>query len=183
MEGQLIRISQRDSQPLLLMIVGRSVSEKSERMTWNFEWMPRLEKFSKKSWWAFSSRNWMWRGVESKEEDASKRRVFRDRVVLQLGAMRRLSKRKREREAKKYQSTIISKVRKEWYVCMKNEWTCDTQQNKHHELSPIQTYQHTRFQHIKHTSKIHETLWKCKCDAMYEHIGSFKHNLTQKFHK
>ena len=24
---------------------------------------------------------------------------------------------------------------------------------------------------------------KCKCDAMHEHIGSFKHNPTQNFHK
>ena len=90
--------------------------------------------------------------------------------------------REREREVEKYQSTIISKEGKEWYVCMKNAWTCDMQQNKYHGLNPIQTYQHTRFQHIRHTSKMHETLWKCKCDAMHEHIGSFKHNPTQKFH-
>ena len=34
-----------------------------------------------------------------------------------------------------------------------------------------------------HTSKIHETSLRCKCDAMHEHIGLFKHNPTQKFHK
>ena len=28
-----------------------------------------------------------------------------------------------------------------------------------------------------------ETLWKYKCDAMHENIGSFKHNPTQNFHK
>ena len=30
---------------------------------------------------------------------------------------------------------------------------------------------------------MHEILWKCKCDAMHEQIGSFKHNPTQKFYK
>ena len=30
---------------------------------------------------------------------------------------------------------------------------------------------------------MHETMWKCKCDAMHEHTWSFKQNLTQKFHK
>ena len=89
-----------------------------------------------------------------------------------------------ERErSKKVPISNSTKERKEWYVCMKNAWTCDMQQNKHHGLSPIQTYQHTRFYQIKHTSKMHETLWKCKCDAMHEHIGSFKYNPTQKFHK
>ena len=64
-----------------------------------------------------------------------------------------------------------------------NAWTYDMQQNKHHGLNPIQTYQHIEFQHWEHTSKMHETLWKCKCDAMHEHTWSFEHNLTQKFHK
>ena len=33
------------------------------------------------------------------------------------------------------------------------------------------------------TSIMHETLWKCKCDAMHEHMGSFKQKPTQTFHK
>ena len=49
------------------------------------------------------------------------KRVLRDRVDLHLGATCKLSKRKREKErqAKKYQSTTISKERKEWYVCVR----------------------------------------------------------------
>ena len=35
----------------------------------------------------------------------------------------------------------------------------------------------------KHKSIMHETLWKCKCNAIHEHITSYKQNLTQKFHK
>ena len=80
------------------MTVGRSVSEKSERITWHFEWMLHLEKFSEKSWRALSSRNLTWQGVGSEEEDAPERRGFRDGAHLHLGAMRRLFKRKRERE-------------------------------------------------------------------------------------
>ena len=30
---------------------------------------------------------------------------------------------------------------------------------------------------------MYETLWKYKCDAMHEHIGSFKQNPTQNFRK
>ena len=30
---------------------------------------------------------------------------------------------------------------------------------------------------------MHETLWKCKCDVIHEHLRSFKQNPTQKFHR
>ena len=75
-------------QPLLWKTVGRSVSEKSDKMTWHSEWTPRLEKFLKKSILAFSSRNQTCEGVGSEEkEDAPEQRGFRDRVDLRFGAM------------------------------------------------------------------------------------------------
>ena len=40
--------------------------------------------------------------------------------------------------------------------CMKR----DMQKEKHYGLSPIQSYQRTSFQHIKHISKMHESLLK-----------------------
>ena len=59
------------------MTVGRSVSEKSDIMTWRFERMPRLEKFSGKSSRAFSSKYRMEERVGSEEEvDVPKRREF-----------------------------------------------------------------------------------------------------------
>ena len=136
--------------------------------------MPRLEKFSEKSWRALLSQNLTWRGLESEEDDAPETiwETIRER------------ERERERERRRrVLNNINIKIREEWYVCIKNAWTCDMQQYKHHELSPIQTYQHIWFQHIKHTSKMHEILWKCKCDAMHKQIGSFKHNPTQKLYK
>ena len=36
---------------------------------------------------------------------------------------------------------------------------------------------------IVNTSKMHETLWKCKCDAMHELLTSFEQNSSQKLHK
>ena len=49
--------------------------------------MPRLQKFSKKSFRAPSSWNQIEEGVGSKEEDALKRRGFWDGVDLRLGAI------------------------------------------------------------------------------------------------
>ena len=49
--------------------------------------MPRLQKFSEKSFRAFSSRNQIKEGVGSEEEDAPKRRGFWDGVDLRLGAI------------------------------------------------------------------------------------------------
>ena len=79
--------------------------------------MLHLEKFSKKSWRAISSRNQMWRGVESEEkdapewrgveseeEDALEWRGFRDRVDFHLGAIEQLTK-ERGRERNKQKST------------------------------------------------------------------------------
>ena len=104
------------------------------------EWMPRLEKFSKKSWQPFSSQNWMWKGV-GLEEDALERRGFWDGVGLRLGAMLRLSK--KGREGDKQKSTITTeyqKIEKKGYVYMKNAWTCDMQKKLRHGFNPIQTY-------------------------------------------
>ena len=49
--------------------------------------MPHLQKFSEKSFRAFSLRNQAEEGVGSKEEDALERRGFWDRVDLHLGAI------------------------------------------------------------------------------------------------
>ena len=38
-------------------------------------------------------------------------------------------------------------------------------------------------QQSKHTSKMHETLLKCKCDAMHDDLNLFKQKPTQKFHQ
>ena len=46
--------------PLLWMTEGRSVSTKSDRMTWHFKWMPHLKKFSENALKASSSRNQIW---------------------------------------------------------------------------------------------------------------------------
>ena len=88
MEGQVTKMPHSDSQPLLWMTVGRSVSEKFEKMTWRSEWMRRLEKFSNKSILAFSSRNRMCEGVGLEEEvDALEQKGFWDGIDLRLGAM------------------------------------------------------------------------------------------------
>ena len=63
--------------------------------------MLRLEKFSKKSNLAFSSRNQTDEGVGSEEVDASEQRGFQDEVDLRLGAMTQLTK-TRERERKRH---------------------------------------------------------------------------------
>ena len=63
--------------------------------------MPRLQKFSEKSFRALSSRNRTEEGVGSKKEDAPERRGFWDRVDLRLGATEQTNERKRERENQK----------------------------------------------------------------------------------
>ena len=69
--------------------------------------MPRLQKFSKKSFRAPSSWNQIEEGVGSKEEDALKRRGFWDGVDLRLGAIEqtnaRIRERQRERDVEKHQ--------------------------------------------------------------------------------
>ena len=165
MEGQLIGISQKDSQPRLWMTMGKVVSKKSDEITWCFEWMPRFEKFSEKSWRAFSSWNQTEIGLGS-EDDALERKGFWDRADLCLGAMCRLRERERDRQTDK-KAPINSYTKKREKNGM-YAWSCDVQQEYHHGLNPIQTYQHTRFQHRKHTSIMLETLlkMKIKCNAL-----------------
>ena len=64
------------------------------------------------------------------------------------------------------------------YVCMGNAWTCDMQKKMHHGLSPIQTYQHTS---ILHTFKCMKIPLKCKWNAMYEVLNTFKWKPNPKF--
>ena len=93
-EGHMTEPPPSDSLPLLWMTVGKLVSEKSNRMTWHSEWMPRREKFSKKFDLAFSSQNCSRDGVGSEgeeEEEAPKQRRFLDGMDLHLGAMMQLT--------------------------------------------------------------------------------------------
>ena len=73
------------------MTVGRSVSEKSDKMTWRSKRTPRLEKFSKKSDLAFSSRSQTEEGMGLEEVNAPEQRGFRDGVDLRLGVMTQLT--------------------------------------------------------------------------------------------
>jgi len=95
--GHLMGISPRDSHPWLWMVEGRAVSKKFDTTMWHSEWIPRLEKFSKKSWWAFQSWSWTRVGVRL-EEDVPEQRRFRKGVDLRLVAMHSLFVRERERE-------------------------------------------------------------------------------------
>ena len=72
--------------------------------------MPRLQKFSKKSFQAPSSQNRTEEGVGSKEEDASERKRFWDRVDLRLGAIEQTNARKREKERDYQKSTNNSNI-------------------------------------------------------------------------
>ena len=118
---------------LLWMIERRLVSAKSDRTTWRFEWMPRLEKFSENALKASSSQNRTLEGEGSEDEEAPERRGFRAGVDLRLGAIgttnvNRNKWRKREEQSKKSQATsIISNILKRRYVCIGNAWTCDMQ--------------------------------------------------------
>ena len=148
---ELTGILHRDSHPRLWMTMGRLVLEKSNRIMRHSEWMPHLEKFSEKSYQAFSSRNRTWKRVGS-EEDAPKRRGFQDEADLCFGAMRKLSKRERERERErerdKQKSTIIieyQKIEKKWYYTWKMHEHVICKKKLHHGFNPIQIYQHTIF--------------------------------------
>ena len=155
MIGQVIRTSHSDSYSRLWMTMGRTVSAKSANMTWRSEWTTHLEKFSENALWASSAQNRRERGAESEDEEAPKWRGLRVRVDLRLGAINTTNvNRKRGRERKDNQKSLkqsnITSILKREYVCIRNTWTCDMQNKLHHELSPIQTYQHTnKF----HTSK------------------------------
>ena len=152
----MTRTSHSDSYPLLWMTEGRSVSAKSDRMTWHFEWMPCLEKFFENALKASSSWNQTLEGEGSEDEEALEWKGFQAGVDLRLGAIdttnvNRNRGRKREEQSEKSQAiSIISNILKLRYVCMGNAWTCDMQNKKHHGLSPIQIYQHTN---TYHTSK------------------------------
>ena len=52
------------------------MSEKFDKTTWRSKWMPRLQKFSKKSFRALSSQNRTEEGVGLEEEDALERKGF-----------------------------------------------------------------------------------------------------------
>ena len=60
--------------------------------------MPRLQKFSKKSFQASSSRNRREEGVGLEKEDAPECKGFWDGVDLHLGAIEQANARKKERE-------------------------------------------------------------------------------------
>ena len=93
------------------MTSGRSVSAKSAKMTRRFEWTPRREKFSKKTFRASSSWNRIWEGVGSEDEDnALECKWFWDGADLRLGAIDTTNvNRKRWREKE-----IIRKVPKQF---------------------------------------------------------------------
>ena len=112
MKGQVIGASYSDSHPLLWMTEGRSVSAKSVKMTWRYEWMPRLEKFSENALKASSSRNQIWDKVGSDEEEAPKRRGFRAGVDLRLGAidMTNVNNREGEKERQLEKSQTFSNI-------------------------------------------------------------------------
>ena len=93
--------------------------------------------------------------------------------------------REREREREKQKNTIIesTKIKK---------WKCTYAWNVHEHVtckencimdSSQSNPNNTQVSTYKHTFIIHETLWKCKCNAMHEHITSYKQNPNQKFHK
>ena len=151
-------MSHSDSQPWLWMIVGRSVSEKFDKMTWRFEWTPRLEKFSEKSYRALSSRNQTWEGVRSEEVDASKWKGFWDRVDFRLGAIEQLTERERERIRKVPIQSIYKNIENVKYVCMKmHEHVICNSKNimGSAQSNPTNTQS---FQQSKHTFKMHEAV-------------------------
>ena len=123
MEGQVTGTSHSNSQPRLWMTVGRSVSEKSDKMTQRSEWTPRPKKFSEKSFEASSSRNRIWEWIVLEEDDALERRGFWDEVDLHFGAIDTTNVNRRERGKKETirkapnNSNIASILKKE-YVCM-----------------------------------------------------------------
>ena len=139
--------SHSDSQPQLWMTSGRSVLAKSTRMTWHSEWMPRREKFSEKAFRASSSRNRIWEGVGSKDEDAPERRGFLDGVDLHLDAIDKtnVNRKEREREKDNQKSSRQFKYIKIYWIKSTYAWECMNMWQaikKHHGLSLIQSYQH-----------------------------------------
>ena len=148
MRGQVTGTSHSDSHSQLWMTMGRSVLAKSAKMTWRFEWTPRLEKFFENALWALSSWNRREREAKSEDEEASEWKRFRAGVDLRLGVIdttnvNRKRGREKERIKKVPKQFTIERICEKKYICMENVWTCDMQKKLHHGLSPIQTYHHT----------------------------------------
>ena len=107
--------SHSDSYPLLWMTEGRSVLAKSEKMTWHFEWMPRLEKFSKNALKASLSRNRTVEGEGLVDKEALEWSGFWAGVDLRLGAIdttnvNRFRGRRKEEQSEKSQAIQIYQV-------------------------------------------------------------------------
>ena len=90
---------------------------------------------------------------------------------LRLGAIdttnvNRFKGRKREEQSEKFQAIQIYQI-----YGKESMYACEMQNKKHHGLSLIQSYQHTS---ILHTSKCMKIPLKCKWDAMYEVLNTFK---------
>ena len=134
MTGHLEGISQRDSQPQVRMTARWGVSENSDKTTWHSGWTPCFWKFSRKSSWAFPSRNWTWRGgIGGLEERNTNVRCHAQSSW--------------ERKRKHIINKTNRKKRKDMYAWNMHEHVmCIMGKN------PIQTYQHTSTI-IKHTSK------------------------------
>ena len=159
MRGQVTGTSHNDSHSRLWMTVGRSMSAKSAKMTWCSECTPRLEKFSENALWALSSRNRRERGAKSEDEEALEWKGFLAGVDLRLGAIdttnvNRKKGREKETIRKVPKQFTIVRICEKKYICMENAWTCDMQKKLHHELSSIQTYQHTNNLHTPKCMKI-----------------------------
>ena len=120
----------------------------------------------------------MWSGLESKE-NVPEWRGFWDGVDLYLGAMCRLWEREREREISR--KVPSQRVPQKWKRKCMYAW------NVHEHVTCKENYIMGSTQSNPNSTQVstimHETLWKCKCNAMHEHITSYKQNPTQKFHK
>ena len=115
MRGHVTGTSHSDSYPLLWMIEGRSVLAKSNRTTWHFEWILRLEKFSENALKASSWRNRTLEGEGSEDEEAPERRGFWVGVDLRLGAIdttnvNRFRGRRREEQSEKSQAIQLYQI-------------------------------------------------------------------------
>ena len=116
MRGQVIETSHSDSHPLLWMTEGRSVSAKSDIMTWHSEWMPRLEKFSKNALKASSSWNRIWDRVGSEDEEAPKRRRFQAGVDLRLCAIDTTNINRKRGRKRKTIKKVLSNLKYNNYI-------------------------------------------------------------------
>ena len=96
---------------------------------------------------------------------------------LRLGAIdttniNRFRGRRREEQSEKFQAIQIYQIyEKESMYAWKMHEHVTCKNKKYHGLNPIQSYQHTR---ILHTSKCMKIPLKCKWNAMYEVLNTFK---------